>query len=81
VDTCFEPSQGRISRWMSENDRGEHVRQPDGFVTLARESFDTVDGDVLSGVTRVPSSFWMMRMSAPKVAAPRPVGEGAGQSA
>jgi SAM-dependent methyltransferase len=81
VDTCFEPSQGRISRWMSENDRGEHVRQPDGFVTLARKSFDTVDGDVLSGVTRVPSSFWMMRMSAPKVAAPRPVGEGAGQSA
>jgi SAM-dependent methyltransferase len=69
VDTCYEPSQGRISRWMSENDRGEHVREPEGFMALARKSFGEVDGEVLSGVTRVPSSFWMMRMRA---AAPDP---------
>jgi SAM-dependent methyltransferase len=65
VDTCFEPRQGRISRWMSENDRGEHVRSPEAFVALARESFAKVDGEVVDDATRIPSSHWMMRMSAP----------------
>ena len=65
VDTCFEPRQGRISRWMSANDRGEHVRTPEAFVALASESFAKVDGEVVDDATRVPSSHWMMRMSAP----------------
>ncbi|MGI5214171.1 class I SAM-dependent methyltransferase [Plantactinospora sp. CA-290183] len=68
VDTCFEPRQGRISRWMSENDRGEHVRTPEGFVALARESFADVDGEIIDDATRVPSSFWLMRMRDPVLA-------------
>ena len=65
VDTCFEPGQGRISRWMSANDRGEYVREPEAFVAIARESFAKVDGEVVDDATRIPSSHWMMRMSAP----------------
>ena len=65
VDTCFEPTQGRISHWMSANDRGEHVRQPQDFTTLAREFFKEVDGEVLNTTTRIPTSHWMMRMAAP----------------
>jgi len=65
VDTCFEPSQGFVSRWMSRNDRGEYVREPEAFIALAAESFGKVDGEVLNDVTRVPSSFWLMRMSDP----------------
>jgi SAM-dependent methyltransferase len=65
VDTCYEPGQGRVSRWMSDNDRGEHVRTPEGFVALAREAFGEVDGEVVDDATRVPSSFWLMRMRAP----------------
>lgn len=71
VDTCFEPSQGVISRWMSRNDRGEYVREPEAFAALARQSFGTVDGEVLGDVTRVPSSHWMMRMRDPLVARER----------
>jgi SAM-dependent methyltransferase len=66
VDTCFEPSQGRISRWMSENDRGQHVRTPEAFVELARPHFDSVEGEVWADVTRIPGSHWMMRMSGPR---------------
>lgn len=66
VDPCFEPTQGRISRWMSDHDRGEHVRAPDAFVDLGRRRFESVDGEVLSNVTRVPSSHWMMWMSRPR---------------
>lgn len=68
VDTCFEPTQGRISRWMSSNDRGEHVREPAGFCAIAEKHFDKVDGEVLGDVTRVPSSHWMMVMASPKAA-------------
>ena len=55
VDTCFEPTQGRISHWMSANDRGEHVRTPEAFTALAREYFKDVDGEVLNTTTRIPS--------------------------
>jgi SAM-dependent methyltransferase len=68
VDTCFEPTQGRISRWMSRNDRGEFVREPAGFTALAEQHFGTVDGEVLATTTRIPSSHWMMRMAEPKLA-------------
>jgi SAM-dependent methyltransferase len=65
VDTCFEPTQGRISRWMSANDRGEYVREPAAFEKLALQSFDQVDGEVINDLTNIPSSHWMMRMTAP----------------
>nr|MDT0658706.1 class I SAM-dependent methyltransferase [Micromonospora sp. DSM 115978] len=65
VDPCFEPGQGRISRWMSENDRGEYVRTPEAFVALGREHFEAVDGTVVDDATRIPSSHWMMKLRAP----------------
>jgi SAM-dependent methyltransferase len=76
VDTCVEPGQGRLSRWMSRNDRGGYVRTPDQFAALARHSFDVVEGRVVSGVTRIPSSFWMMRMHNPAGSAPPERGSG-----
>ena len=65
VDPTFHPGQGRISRWMSANDRGEHVRTPEAFTTRAADSFEDVDGEVVDGATRVPSSLWLMRMRKP----------------
>jgi SAM-dependent methyltransferase len=70
VDTCFEPTQGKISHWMSANDRGEYVRRPEQFVDLARRTFGDVDGEVLNETTRIPSSHWLMRMRTPVAAAP-----------
>lgn len=72
VDTCFEPTQGRISHWMSANDRGEYVRQPAGFTKLAEEFFGKVDGEVVNDATRIPSSHWMMRMRSPQRATMSP---------
>jgi SAM-dependent methyltransferase len=65
VDPCLHPGQGRISRWMSENDRGEHVRTPEGFDALARGSFGDVRTEILDTVSRVPSSHYMMVLTAP----------------
>ena len=64
VDTCFAPHQGRVSRWISEHDRGEHVREPHQFTKLAHEAFDDVDGEIVDDLTRVPGAYWLMRMGA-----------------
>jgi SAM-dependent methyltransferase len=66
VDPTFEPSQGRISRWMSENDRGQYVRTPERYVEMARAEFGEIEGEIWNDVTRIPSSHWMMRMSQPR---------------
>jgi SAM-dependent methyltransferase len=65
VDTCFADGQGRVSRWISNNDRGEHVRPADGFVALARGAFESVDSTLLLDTLRVPAAFCMMRMTGP----------------
>jgi SAM-dependent methyltransferase len=66
VDPTLHPGQNRVSRWMSENDRGEHVRRPEGFEALARVSFGEVSSTLLDTVSRVPASHHMMRMSRPR---------------
>jgi SAM-dependent methyltransferase len=70
VDTVFEPTQGRISHWMSANDRGQYVRTPDQFDALAKEYFGEVESEVVNDATRIPTSHWLMRMSAPVTAKP-----------
>lgn len=62
LDTCFTEGAGATSRWMAEHDRGKFVRTPEGFSSLAGEFFTDVAGKTLDGITRVPSSFWVMQM-------------------
>jgi SAM-dependent methyltransferase len=63
VDTCFEPTQGRVARWMADHDRGEHVREPEAFLTLGQSAFDDVRGEVVKDGTRLPGSYWLMHLS------------------
>jgi SAM-dependent methyltransferase len=63
VDTCFDTSQGRVSRWISDNDRGEHVRPSNEFVALAESSFANVEHTLLTTTMRLPGAFCMMTMS------------------
>jgi SAM-dependent methyltransferase len=69
-DPTLHPGQHRISRWMSENDRGEYVRRPEAFDALARAAFDSVETQVLDTVSRIPTSHYLMRMSTPRLHAP-----------
>jgi cyclopropane fatty-acyl-phospholipid synthase-like methyltransferase len=64
-DPVLHAGQTRVSRWMSENDRGEHVRRPEAYSDLARVSFGEVETCVLDTLSRVPTSHYMMRMAGP----------------
>lgn len=67
VDPCRHPGQGRVSRWLADNDRGEHVRAPEAFDGLAGAFFGEVSSTILDKLMRVPYSQYVMRMSAPLV--------------
>ena len=66
VDTCFDDAQGRLSRWVSDNDRGEYVRPSSEFAALAERRFERVDVTPLSHTLRMPAAFCMMRMTQPR---------------
>jgi SAM-dependent methyltransferase len=63
VDTAFVPGQGRLSRWMSENDRGEFVRDPKGFEALAAPYFGSTITQIVSGTGRIPGAYVLMTLA------------------
>lgn len=63
VDTAFVPGQGRLSRWMSENDRGEHVRYPEQFEALAAPFFGGAETEIVSGTGRIPGAYVLMTLT------------------
>lgn len=67
VDTAYLPGQNRFSTWLSDNDRGEFVRRPEEFASLASAAFDDVEGTPLQQSGRMLGSYWMMHLSTPKV--------------
>ena len=68
-DTTVHEGQRRVTRWMSQNDRGQHIRQPTSYDSLARARFGELETHVLDTLTRVPTSIYMMRMTAPRASA------------
>ncbi len=63
VDTAFVPQQGRLSRWMSENDRGEYVRDPEQFEALAHPYFASTSSEIVSGTGRIPGAYVLMTLT------------------
>lgn len=64
ADTAYAPQQNRLSRWMSDHDRGEYVRTADAYTSLARAAFEDVHG-VMVDVMRVPTTHWLMVSTSP----------------
>jgi SAM-dependent methyltransferase len=67
VDTAFVPGQGRLSRWMSDNDRGEFVRDPDGFKALATPYFGFTTTEIVAGTSRIPGAYVLMTLAEPRL--------------
>jgi cyclopropane fatty-acyl-phospholipid synthase-like methyltransferase len=53
-DGTFVDGQPRAARWLIERDRGEYVRDPEGYARIAREVFSDVDVQVVNDGLRVP---------------------------
>ena len=52
---------------MSENDRGEFVRDPAGFEALAAPYFESAATQIVSGTGRIPGAYVLMTLSESRV--------------
>ncbi len=66
LDTPLYEGQSTFSRFLAKNDRGDFLRYPDAFEKLASASFEKIESHMLGDTVTMPSSFFMMVMSAPR---------------
>jgi SAM-dependent methyltransferase len=57
LDGCYRDGQSRVARWLLNNDRGEFVRDRDGYDRVLRTSFGKVDLTIRDDYSRVPYTF------------------------
>ena len=58
-DPCLSERQNPIARYLVSNDRGQFVRTPDSYQSLANGSFSVVRGRVVNQ-TWIPYTRWIM---------------------
>lgn len=57
LDGCYAEGQSRIAKWLLDNDRGDFVRDRDGYYHLLRSAFPRVNLDIRDDYSRVPYTF------------------------
>jgi len=57
LDGCYRNGQSRIARWLLDHDRGEFVRDEDGYDRVLRGAFAKVDLAIREDYSRVPYTF------------------------
>jgi SAM-dependent methyltransferase len=54
LDCAYVKGQNPIARMLAALDRGKYVRNPDGYVALARRHFEQTDATVLHDLLAIP---------------------------
>ncbi|WP_353227451.1 methyltransferase domain-containing protein [Novosphingobium sp.] len=57
LDGCYAPGQGRLEKWLLDNDRGLHVRRADEYRHLLEQAFPDVEMHVRNKLSRLPYTF------------------------
>jgi len=60
LDGAFTDDQNELARTLLKLDRGRHVRTPEAYAALARETFDTVEVTVRSDFLVLPYTHCIM---------------------
>src|SRR5260370_4832702 len=57
TDGCYREGQSRIAKWLLDNDRGEFVRDRNGYDHVLSEAFGKVELVIRADYSRVPYTF------------------------
>ena len=57
LDGCYRDGQSAFRKWMLDNDRGEYVRDEQGYMAILGKVFSTVDLHVREQYSRIPYTF------------------------
>lgn len=63
IDPTFAPGQARVARWLIGRDRGEHVRDTEGYQRLAGSTFPEVRAVTRDDLLRVPYTHAVLECS------------------
>ena len=63
IDPCLAPGQNRFARYLIRHDRGQNVRNAEGYRALASHAFSKING-TLSHRLWIPYTHWIMECSA-----------------
>lgn len=61
IDPVIVDRQSRIARYVISKDRGQHVRTPEAYATLARSVFASVEMEVRHDLLRIPYSHCILK--------------------
>ncbi len=53
-DGCFTEDQSKVARYIISKDRGQNVREPEGYTALVRPYFSSVELSIRSDMLRIP---------------------------
>jgi SAM-dependent methyltransferase len=65
LDCALTPDQSRIARFLVSRDRGEHVREPRGYTSIAERVFPSVKATVREDLMRVPYTHVILECEKP----------------
>jgi cyclopropane fatty-acyl-phospholipid synthase-like methyltransferase len=57
LDGCYREGQSRIAKWLLDNDRGEFVRDQNGYDHVLRSVFKKVNLAIRDDYSRLPYTF------------------------
>jgi SAM-dependent methyltransferase len=57
LDGCYREGQSLIAKWLLDNDRGQFVRDRNGYDNVLRGAFGRVDLAIRDDYSRVPYTF------------------------
>ena len=63
IDPCFVDNQNWISKLLVSNDRGEYVRNKEGYVGSLNKNFNKVDAFVHNDLLKIPYNHCICRCS------------------
>jgi SAM-dependent methyltransferase len=63
MDPVWHPESSSAARWLIGKDRGQNVRSPEGYQTLAQRHFPKVEGQTVRGVLRIPYIHYALHCS------------------
>lgn len=60
MDPAYLAEASPVARWLISKDRGQNVRDPEGYVSLAKRHFSAVDGTPIHGILRIPYAHFAL---------------------
>lgn len=61
IDPCYADGQSVVSRYLVSHDRGQNVRRPEEYASLARQVFQTVTASHRTDMLRLPYDHTILR--------------------